>query len=66
LVRTNPDAPKHRGISYLIVVCQDSKQVVDDGHWYYEHMFTLGLIIGGGAPQIQKNIIAERALGLPK
>jgi alkylation response protein AidB-like acyl-CoA dehydrogenase len=40
--------------------------VVDDGHWHYEHMFTLGLIIGGGTSQIQKNIIAERALGLPK
>ena len=45
---------------------QDSKHVVDDGHWLYEHMFTLGLIIGGGTSQIQKNIIAERALGLPK
>jgi len=45
---------------------QDSKHVVDDGHWHYEHMFTLGLIIGGGTSQIQKNIIAERALGLPK
>jgi hypothetical protein len=35
---------------------QDSKHVVDDGHWHYEHMFTLGLIIGGGTSQIQKNI----------
>jgi hypothetical protein len=45
---------------------QDSKHVVDDGHWHYEHMFTLGLIIGGGTSRIQKNAIAERALGLPK
>ncbi len=45
---------------------QDSDYVVDDGMWHYEHMFTLGLIIGGGTSQIQKNIIAERALGLPK
>lgn len=45
---------------------QDSKYVVDEGRWHYEHMFTLGLVIGGGTSQIQKNIIAERALGLPK
>ena len=45
---------------------QDSDYVVDDGMRHYEHMFTLGLIIGGGTSQIQKNIIAERALGLPK
>ena len=45
---------------------QDSDYVVDDGNWHYEHMLTLGLIIGGGTSQIQKNIIGERALGLPK
>jgi alkylation response protein AidB-like acyl-CoA dehydrogenase len=45
---------------------QDSKYVVDDGMWQYEHMYTRGLIIGGGTSQIQKNIMGERALGLPK
>jgi hypothetical protein len=29
-------------------------------------MFTLGMIIGGGTSQIQKNIISERGLGMPK
>ena len=40
--------------------------VVDRGIWPYEFMFTLGLIIGGGTSQIQKNIISERGLGMPQ
>jgi alkylation response protein AidB-like acyl-CoA dehydrogenase len=38
----------------------------DGGSWQYGHMFYLGLIIGGGTSQIQKNIIGERGLGLPR
>ena len=38
----------------------------DNGSWQYWHMFFLGLIIGGGTSQIQKNIIAERGLGMPR
>jgi len=45
---------------------QDSKYVVEDGFWQHEYMYTRGLLIGGGTSEIQKNIIGERALGLPK
>jgi len=40
--------------------------VIDNGTWAYEFMFTLGLVIGGGTSEIQKNIISERGLGMPK
>ena len=36
------------------------------GEWQRKYMFDLGLIIGGGTAQIQKNIIAERGLGMPR
>lgn len=49
-------APLNRGAAH----------VIDNGVWPYEFMFTLGLIIGGGTSQIQKNIISERGLGMPK
>jgi len=40
--------------------------VIDRGAWPVEFMFSLGLIIGGGTSQIQKNIISERGLGMPR
>ena len=38
----------------------------DDGIWQQLSMYDLGLIIGGGTAQIQKNIISERGLGMPR
>jgi alkylation response protein AidB-like acyl-CoA dehydrogenase len=47
-------------------LARSSRHVIDRGVWPYEFMFTLGLVIGGGTSQIQKNIISERGLGLPR
>lgn len=44
----------------------DAPEVISGGAWQHRFMFDLGLIIGGGTAQIQKNIIAERGLGLPR
>lgn len=48
------------------LLARNAAHVVDRGLWPYEFMFTLGLIIGGGTSQIQKNIISERGLGMPR
>jgi alkylation response protein AidB-like acyl-CoA dehydrogenase len=37
-----------------------------EGSWQQNYMYYLGLIIGGGTNQIQRNIISERGLGMPK
>ncbi len=44
----------------------DSPYLRDFGDWQRKYMYDLGLIIGGGTAQIQKNIIAERGLGMPR
>lgn len=43
-----------------------SKYERERGFWQAHSIFSLGLIIGGGTAQIQKNIVAERGLGLPR
>jgi len=48
------------------VLRRGSAYVRDDGSWQNEYMFQLGLIIGGGTAQIQKNIISEIGLGMPR
>jgi alkylation response protein AidB-like acyl-CoA dehydrogenase len=39
---------------------------VDDGHWAFQSLFSRRYGIAGGTNEIQKNIIGERQLGLPK
>ena len=44
----------------------DNPHLRGNGSWQYQYMYFLGLIIGGGTSQIQKNIISERGLGMPR
>ncbi|MBD3645984.1 MAG: acyl-CoA dehydrogenase family protein, partial [Pseudomonadales bacterium] len=55
------DAMGEIGLSF-----DDNPYLRGGGSWQYSYMFFLGLIIGGGTSQIQKNIISERGLGMPK
>ena len=55
------DAMGELGLAY-----GDNPHLRDNGTWQNQFMYFLGLIIGGGTSQIQKNIISERGLGLPK
>ncbi|MCH2236321.1 MULTISPECIES: acyl-CoA dehydrogenase family protein [Pseudomonadota] len=55
------DAMGEMGILYA-----ESPRQREGGSWQWNYMFQLGLIIGGGTAQIQKNIIAERGLNMPR
>lgn len=50
----------------LGVLYGKSPYLRNEGTWQSMYMFYLGLIIGGGTAQIQKNIISERGLGMPR
>ena len=50
----------------LGVLYHHSKYERAGGMWMFQYMFSIGLIIGGGTAQIQKNVISERGLGLPR
>ncbi len=43
-----------------------SEATLDRGRWQADGLTWPVTVVGGGAPNIQKNIIAERILGLPK
>ena len=42
------------------------EQAVDEGFWHRSYLNSFSATIGGGTSEIQKNIIAEHVLGLPK
>ena len=43
-----------------------SEVAIDSGRWSIGALSWPATVVGGGTPNIQKNIIAERFLGLPK
>ena len=55
------DAMGEIGLAY-----GDNPHLRGSGSWQNQYMYFLGLIIGGGTSQIQKNIISERGLGMPR
>ena len=61
IARLAIDAMGEYGVLY-----GDGEHLRVDGSWQWRYMYDLGLIIGGGTAQIQKNIIGERGLGLPR
>ncbi|MEM1160294.1 MAG: acyl-CoA dehydrogenase family protein, partial [Pseudomonadota bacterium] len=44
----------------------DDPNAVDDGIWARGYLNAFSATIGGGTSQIQRNIVGERVLGLPK
>jgi len=50
----------------LGILYEGSPYLRGSGSWQSSYMMYLGLIIGGGTSQIQKNIISERGLGMPR
>ena len=43
-----------------------SEDAIDDGSWARSSLSWPNVVIGGGTPNIQRNIISERILGQPK
>ena len=45
---------------------EGSPRVPDNGRWAYQFLYDRSLTIAGGTSEVQRNIVAQRVLGLPR
>ncbi len=48
------------------MVGQQDAEAEEDDPWHWGYLFSRALTIGGGTSEVQRNIIGERLLGLPR
>jgi alkylation response protein AidB-like acyl-CoA dehydrogenase len=47
-------------------LARGSRHAVDDGRWEYEYLWSRAATIYAGTSEVQRNVIAQRVLGLPR
>ena len=50
----------------LSQLVKGSPHAVDDGRWPHRFLYARGRTIAAGTSEIQRSILAERVLGLPR